>query len=97
MTAVNTAVNKAVATYFSATLRQSAWLSCNDGGNNCFQDSRRLLGLGVQALARVLLSRGPSPETLVPPLCRGIRHGGNKRELLPTSATRSRSTASSPT
>src|SRR4051812_33017781 len=65
-----------------ATLRRSTLLSCNDASNNCIQDSRRLLGLGLQALARDLLSRRSAAEALVRALCRRVRHGRDQRQLL---------------
>src|SRR3954452_21100161 len=71
-----------------ATLRRWPLLSCNDGANDCIQDSRRLLGLGVQALARDLLSRKPAAEALVRALCGGIRHGRDQQQLLPSAERR---------
>src|SRR4051794_1945987 len=51
---------------------------CNDARSNCFHagrtaHSRRLLGLGLQALARIALSGGPAAKALVRALCGGIR------------------------
>src|SRR4051794_12423694 len=65
-----------------ATLRGWPLLSCNDASNDCIQDSRRLLGLGLQALARNLLSRGPAAEALVRALFGGIRYRRDQRQLL---------------
>ena len=60
---------------------------CNDAAFNCFhrnggQHSRRLLGLGLQALARALLSRGPAAASLVRALCRRVRHRRDQQQLL---------------
>src|SRR5438270_5314343 len=71
-----------------ATLRGWPLLSCNDGANDCIPDSRRLLGLGVQALARDLLSRRPAAEALVRTLCRRVRHGRDQQQLLPLAERR---------
>src|SRR5438309_4744968 len=61
-------------------------VSCNDGTNDCFQDSRRLLRLGVQTLARDLLSGRPAAEALVRALRRGVQYGRDQRQLLPPAA-----------
>ena len=50
------------------------------------RDPRRLLGLGLQALARNLLSGRAAAEALVRALRRGVRHRRDQRQLLPAAA-----------
>src|SRR5689334_20740134 len=84
--AVSSAVPMTLSMGF-ATLRRWTLFSCNDGTNNCFQaDPRRLLRLGLQALARNLLSGWLAAEALVRALRGRVRHGGDQRQLLPRAA-----------
>src|SRR3954468_7280556 len=81
---VTNAVSSAVPMTFNINSNPHAvtLLKRNDAAKKRFQHSRRLLRLGLQALARDLLSRGPAAEALVRTLCRRIRHGRDQCELL---------------
>src|SRR4051794_38939940 len=68
-----------------------ALLKCNDGAYNCIQrrfarHPYRLLGVGVQTLARHPLPRRLTAKALVRAVRAGFRHGGDQRELLPAAA-----------
>ena len=81
-------IKEGLATQLSSD--DEGFAGCNDAGFNCFhadtQHSRRLLRLGLQALARALLSRRAAAEALVRALCGGIRHGRDQRQLLSPAA-----------
>src|SRR5215470_4907740 len=71
----------AVVVNFQGQLKHATRKPVNDEKG---QDSRRLLWLELQALARALLSGRSAAEAVVRVLRRGFRHGRDQQHLLST-------------